>query len=299
MSENYVAMKLKLHRADSMEHPEADVLSSILFELGAEGIEWSPPCSVVASFSVDADTRSSLEHSVASSAEPFASLVETKALEPVDWTTHWQHHFHPVQVGSLFIVPSWLQAPDGAEHVLWIDPSSAFGTGLHPTTHLCLEEIVAKKPARVLDVGTGTGILAMAAVKFGATAVGTDNDPEAIRVAMENRRRNCIDTLQLNLTDAPLPDVEGQFPFVVANILAAPLEAMAEYLVAKLQPQATLLLSGVLEEQVGSLVETYEALGCRFRSKALRFGSGAASAPSPDELEGVVESWAAVVLTAP
>src|SRR6266508_4417810 len=140
-----------------------------------------------------------------------------------DWGESWKEGLALAVVGSVFVRPSWISAqpPPGTVEVV-LDPGMAFGTGTHPTTQLCLEELgelLREKPGSdVLDVGTGSGLLAIAAKKLGAArVVGTEDDVVALRVAEENADRNGI-VLELRLE--PPGSVPGLFPIVVANILA-------------------------------------------------------------------------------
>jgi ribosomal protein L11 methyltransferase len=181
-----------------------------------------------------------------------------------DWGESWKKDLAPFSVGPVFIRPSWIAAapPPGAVEVV-LDPGMAFGTGTHPTTALCLEalcELLGGAPgADVLDVGTGSGLLAIAAKKLGAgRVVGTEDDPVALRVAEENAYRNGI-ALELRLED---PDtVAGHFPVVVANILASTLVALAPGIAARLTPGGTLLLAGILAGQEDEVRAAYLAAG--------------------------------------
>lgn len=179
--------------------------------------------------------------------------------EDVDWSTHWRHHFRTLQAGPLWVVPSWEEAPAEAEHVLRLDPGMAFGTGLHPTTRLCLTRLVEMGALdRLLDVGTGSGILALASLKLGtAEAVGVDVDRESLRVAQENAQAN---GLTLKVAEPP-SDVHGAFAVVVANILAEPLIAMAGELTRCVAPEGRLLLSGLLTRQADGVQAAYEKEG--------------------------------------
>ena len=191
-----------------------------------------------------------------------SATVDVQAVEPVDWATHWRRHFSPLQFGDLWVVPSWLDAPEGAQHILRIDPSNAFGTGSHETTSLCTERIVAGPlPEVVLDIGTGTGILAMAALLFGAQrAVGTDNDPDALVVARENAEKNGLGD-RLTLTGDG-PETLGRFELVVANILAGPLITHAPQVAEA--TAGTLLLSGILGTQADDVIAAYKTQGLTF-----------------------------------
>ncbi|MEL6188865.1 MAG: 50S ribosomal protein L11 methyltransferase [Myxococcota bacterium] len=270
MSEPWIAVHVALPaRVFDTEDTEADYLGSVLFELGAEGLEWQdgPPLTAVASFPPEDGGREALAARVRAYLDErgtTGAVVSIVPIEDIDWSTHWRHHFEPLSFGPdedpLWIVPSWLQAPKGAGQVLRIDPSSAFGTGLHPTTALCLDWVLETKPTGLLDVGTGTGVLALAAARVGARGVvGVDNDPEAVRVALENRELNGASSVVF--ADTPVEELDGVFPAVVANILAGPLVELAPALAARVAPGGTLVLSGILPVQADEVVLAYEAEG--------------------------------------
>lgn len=270
MAEPWIAVHVALpDRVLDSEDTEADYLGSVLFELGAEGLEWrdGPPLTAVASFPPEDGGRESLAARVRAylgERGTTGDVVEIVPIEDIDWSTHWRHHFEPLPFGPsndrLWIVPSWLTPPHGARRVLRIDPSSAFGTGLHPTTALCLDWVLESQPVGLLDVGTGTGVLALAASLAGAkSVVGIDNDPEAVRVALENRELN--EAFTVAFSETPVSDVKERFPAVVANILAGPLVDLAPALAARVAPGGTLVLSGLLPAQADEVVMAYEAEG--------------------------------------
>ncbi len=242
-----------------------DVLSGALFEVGCAGIETrdtTRPVVLIAAFGPDTPREEVPELVEGALAEAGLEAVGVRIadVEPIDWSTHWRRHFQAMAFGKLWVVPTWLEVPAGAEHVLRMDPGMAFGTGSHETTALCMERISELSPVpSILDVGTGTGILAMAALRLGAQrAVGTDNDPGALEVARENAQLNGL-TLELSGAE---PDALGEtFPLVVANILAQPLIGMAPRLVAAVAPGGKLALSGLLVTQADEVAKAYEAQG--------------------------------------
>lgn len=177
-----------------------------------------------------------------------------------DWVRTTQSQFGPIDVSDkLMIVPSWHrnQTPiQGNKIVLELDPGLAFGTGSHPTTHLCLQWLSQKlvPGARVLDYGCGSGILAIAANLLGATEVwAVDIDEQAVRTTQINAQVNGA-TVQAGLPDA-VPD--GTFDVVVANILSSPLKVLAPLLAAKVAPGGYLVLSGILVEQAQEVAAFY------------------------------------------
>jgi ribosomal protein L11 methyltransferase len=183
-------------------------------------------------------------------------LPECRRLAAEDWAHDWQQHFPPLHVGTrLLIRPSWSeQSPDDAAVVLTLDPGRAFGTGTHATTALCLE-VVARladgpaPPRRVLDVGAGSGILALAAAALGAeTVLACEIDREACQVAAENVAANGF-AAQIAVTTTPLEQLAGAFDLVLANILAGENIRLAPHFLARLAPGGHLVLSGILNEQ--------------------------------------------------
>jgi ribosomal protein L11 methyltransferase len=188
----------------------------------------------------------------------------TIPLAPDDWADGWKKHFKPVRVGRFFIHPGWIKPDEAEPNAVRIDPSLAFGTGLHPTTQLCLKEMDRLMPTdSFLDVGTGSGILALAAVGCGVPrVVALDNDPEACRVARENLHKNGMQG-KLELIEGEIARVPGRFDLVAANILSGTLISMAADLTARLAPKGVLLLSGLLNEEVEEVVAAYREAGCR------------------------------------
>ncbi len=183
-----------------------------------------------------------------------------------DWVRLTQSQFAPIQIAErLWIVPSWHRDDPavttheaGAEDAIHIelDPGLAFGTGSHPTTHLCLAWLEAELPpgAPMLDYGCGSGILAIAARKLGSGPVtAVDIDPQAVQSSADNARINGVEL------DAMLPDGlrEGTFQVVVANILSNPLKVLAPMLAARVAPGGDLVLSGVLERQAEDVAAAY------------------------------------------
>lgn len=189
--------------------------------------------------------------------------AQFRQVEDQDWERAWMDQFQPMQFGRrTFIVP-WNQdlpaAADVADAaVVRLDPGLAFGTGTHPTTALCLEwldglDLSAK---RVLDFGCGSGILAIAALKLGAaSAVGVDNDPQALTASADNAQRNDVAT-QLTL-HLPEDEPADTYPVVVANILASALDTLAPLLASRVQAGGRIALSGILQGQETELLERY------------------------------------------
>lgn len=234
-----------------------------------DGMDEPPVKTVRAYFTPDADLETKLaavERFIRENAPdygdapPAAPTVNT--IREEDWATGWRQHFSPTRIGRrLVIKPTWEPfAPEPDDLVIELDPGMAFGTGTHPTTRLCLEALEKLgRPEDVLDVGTGSGILAMAASKLGAhRVVGTDIDPDAVEVARENCAMNGV-TAELTIT--PLADIPGQFAVVLANILAEDLVRMAADLTAKVAPGGALILSGILVEREPYVIDGFAATG--------------------------------------
>jgi ribosomal protein L11 methyltransferase len=181
-------------------------------------------------------------------------------VEPVaeqDWVRHSQSQFEPIRISAkLWIVPSWATAPDPDAVNLILDPGLAFGTGSHPSTRLCLQwlERTLRGGERVLDYGCGSGILAIAAKRLGASAaLGVDVDPLALLAAQENAKRNRVDARFVNAETAP----DFRADLVVANILANPLVLLAPVLAGHTAPGGRIALSGILETQAQEILAAY------------------------------------------
>jgi ribosomal protein L11 methyltransferase len=192
------------------------------------------------------------------------SRPHIEILEDKDWEREWMTHYHPMQFGRrLWVCPGWLEPPHAEAVNLMLDPGLAFGTGTHPTTALCLEQLdgMALQGLTVVDYGCGSGILAVAALKLGASlALGVDNDPQALAASQDNAARNGIAADELHVAFAHQVDEqawEHKAELVIANILAGPLIDLSDTLLRFLQPEGTILLSGMLENQASALCEHY------------------------------------------
>lgn len=203
----------------------------------------------------------------------------TLGARPLDpsWRERWKKWFKGFEVSPrLAVRPVWeLQTARPGQQVIVIEPGMAFGTGQHETTRLCLEYIDAlaeagRLPRALLDVGCGTGILALGALLLGTErAVGVDVDPDAVAMARTNAERVSVEG-RIELSTTPVGALVGQWPLVFANILAHIIEGMAEDLVARTAEGGILVLSGLLEAQEAGLRARFEALGMRYLARAQR-----------------------------
>jgi ribosomal protein L11 methyltransferase len=199
--------------------------------------------------------------------------VEVSAATPRDDGSTWLVAPRDIQIGALQVTSS--QTTNSAQAIRMVD-SSAFGTGHHPSTALCIESLTeilgAERIDSMLDVGTGSGILALAALTMGvAEVVGLDIDSEALAIATENARlNNFSDRLHLFLGDPA--SVDGIWPLVVANVLAAPLMQMAPAIVRRLNRQGWLVLSGIAKSLVTEVISAYQHLGIHFLDAKERSG---------------------------
>jgi ribosomal protein L11 methyltransferase len=193
-------------------------------------------------------------------APSFSTVVEE------DWADAWKEHFYPVRIGERIVVkPTWrgFEAAPG-DIILEMDPGMAFGTGLHPTTQMCLLALEERiEPGmQVLDLGTGSGILALAAAKLGAAGVlALDNDPVAVAAAQENVRRNGL-TQRVTVACGSLDQTTDSFHLVVVNILAKVIVTLAQQGLAKrVKPGGEWVAAGIIESQVGDVAAALEAAG--------------------------------------
>jgi ribosomal protein L11 methyltransferase len=284
----------------SCEVPESmnEEISAFLLELAPNGVitenltldtfsldslEASPIITVTAYFAADELLEETVSRICSYLSETGPSFPGFSFKEPMivfleeeDWSNSWKEHFKPARIGKrLIIKPTWEEFHASDEDIiLELDPGMAFGTGTHPTTRLCLEVLekiyfhegiftgqVKKIPLTVLDVGTGSGILSIAAAKLGASEViAVDIDTQAVTVASENLILNGVDQF-VQVSETPLSLIRGSFDLLVANILAEELIRLAPELVKRVNTDGFLILSGILTEKEQIVQDCFTALG--------------------------------------
>jgi len=227
-----------------------------------------PARDLAAAEATAADVAESLGHLQAFGLRTIGDL-RTRVVHEEDWADAWKAYFPVMRIGRRIVIrPTWRRhrrLPDDV--VLALDPGMAFGTGLHPTTRLCLAALEpladggALHGASVLDVGCGSGILAIAAVRLGAAdALGVDTDPIAIESTLANARRNRL-ARRIRARHGSLPSGEAPFGVVLANLIAGVLVALAPALAAELSPGGTLLASGIFIDREAEVRAAFEAAG--------------------------------------
>lgn len=200
--------------------------------------------------------------------------IEESQTEDVDWVNNWKQYFHQFYIDDILVIPSWedIKVEDEGRMVLHIDPGTAFGTGMHETTQLCVRQLrrYMAPGAMVLDVGTGSGILSILSLMFGAGhAVGTDLDECAVEAVAANSEANGIDPSRFELligniiTEKSVQDRVGygQYDIVVANILADVLVPLTPVIVDQLKPNGIYITSGIIDDKEATVVEAVEAAG--------------------------------------
>jgi ribosomal protein L11 methyltransferase len=209
-------------------------------------------------------TERALWHLQAFGLRPVGSL-HVRSVDERDWTHAWKEGYTPQRIGRVLIVPSWLEAPSAAgDVVLRLDPGMAFGTGLHPTTRGCLQLLqrIGPMAPRVLDVGSGSGILGIAALALGAGHVDAlDTDPVAVDVTRENAGRNGVDDRLLARVGTLDDSCEQPYQLVIANLVAAVLIELAARLARHTAAGGALLASGIIAERGDEVLAALQAAG--------------------------------------
>jgi ribosomal protein L11 methyltransferase len=257
-------------------HAEAvEAVSEILSRYGHNGIAVEIPIAPrggadhtvkaylvedVDSFAKVADARDALGHLQAFGLGPIGELA-VRAVDDEDWLEAWKATVTPIHIGRFLVRPTWSDAREEGAITIALDPGMAFGTGLHPTTQQCLEAVsyLDLEGLSVLDVGTGSGILAIAAAKRGAReVVGVDTDPLAVRAAKENAEANGVE-IDARLGSAA--DVTGIFDVVLANLVGPVLVHIAPHLRARLRTSGSLVAAGITTEAEREVLGAFVAEG--------------------------------------
>ncbi|MBX3026522.1 50S ribosomal protein L11 methyltransferase [bacterium] len=250
--------------------PFADAIESVLLDLGAPGLETEErgEATRITAHFADAPPLAELDRFLDGLVESEPALprprVETATVTDCGWAENWKGHFPPLAIGErLFVHPPWIdQVPAGRVPIV-LDPGMAFGTGQHASTRGCLvllEPALRDRPAaRVLDLGTGSGILAIAARKLGAGPIwAIDTDPDACAIAAENAAVNGVHDLRLGGALAAAP---GPFDVVLANLLAGLLVELAPAIAGRLAPGGVAIGAGILAAEAGAVRDAWGAAG--------------------------------------
>ena len=253
-----------------------DAVESAMDVLGADGIETdslgrknSPEQKVVGYFN-ELPEMSVIEETILSTMEVFGLSAETpisistREVENEDWLAEWKKNWKPTVTGRFIVAPAWQEVDAGDRLVIRIEPSMAFGTGTHETTRLCLKSIESNYRAgeSFLDVGTGTGILAIAAAMLypdskNVAFYGCDNDEDSIKIAKENAELNGVP--HVILEHCVLDESAPQYDYTCANLTADVILPILGLLVSK--TKRILVLSGILAEQETSVTDAFTSLG--------------------------------------
>ena len=209
---------------------------------------------------------------------PFCEIgegsISVDETEDIDWINNWKQYFHQFAIDDLLVIPSWetVKPEDEGKRILHIDPGTAFGTGMHETTQLCIRQLkkYISPETELLDVGTGSGILSIVSLMYGARhAIGTDLDPCAVDAVEDNRKNNGISPEQFELiigniiTDEAVQERVGyeKYDIVVANILADVLVPLTPVIVRQMKPGGIYITSGIIDNKEATVVEAVKAAG--------------------------------------
>ena len=252
------------------EYEASEAIESAFNELGALGTEIDglrkkkdEPLMVTGFFDevlVDETIRSSVDDSLAiyGFANDAVKNIAHRTVEETDWLAEWKKHWRPTTIGKFIIAPPWSEVDDPERIIIRVEPNMAFGTGTHETTQLCLKAISERydPSMSVLDVGTGTGILAIATAKLGGTNIlACDTDLDSVKIARENAVLNDVGE-EIEFFDGSIDAATPQFDFVCANLTIDVIVPILDPLLAK--AKNALLLSGILSEQEPQIREALQ-----------------------------------------
>lgn len=250
---------------------ELDHASGELWELGTTGIAEHPQLDGTVVLVAGFASQGEVPEASAALSVRWPTVVDI--VEGAEWLDAWREHFPVTRIGRFVVVPSWkdvghdavLADPRPDDIILALDPGRAFGTGAHPSTALILERLptLVRPGTSVLDVGCGSGVLAVAAALLGASHVrAIDVDDEAVRVTHANAQQCRVGPIVEADTTA-LSDLAGRYPVVLANILAPVLLAAAPHIAARVAPDGTVVLAGIIDTQVEEVTACYSRFGLR------------------------------------
>ena len=199
---------------------------------------------------------------------PFGTLEDTKrTVDGDDWIDVWKKHFRPIHLGGIVVVPEWIEyTPEAGEHVVLLDSNMAFGTGEHETTSMCVElmQEYITPDSVCIDVGCGSGILGISAIKLGAEkAYLTDIDPVAVESALHNSTLNGVADKAVVAHSNLLENTDVQGDVMMANITGEVLKMLAPSIPKNLKKEGVLILSGIIESRLSMVKEAYEAVGMK------------------------------------